>query len=240
MPRDPREVFGRLMALRAVLWRTQFELHLGRAASDRQELEARHADLVAWMAAAQIPLSPRERALLDRPLGSWTPDEVSELVWRNEAAAVLLWYLDLVPTIPPYGVPVPAAAVMERVEQLPRLGSDAPPARPASELAAALELASLWNWRARTERFKREGTRPPPGDSYEEAVARATQSAIESKLVDRSHVTGGDLLVGPSTPYAAADDSQQRTLACIAHERHWALTWLDDSSTAWDSVNPST
>jgi hypothetical protein len=240
MPRDAREVFGRLMALRAVLWRTQFELHLGRAAADRAEIEARHADLARWMAAARIPFSPRERALLDRPLGSWTPDEVSQLVWRNEAAAVLLWYLDLVPAIPPYGVPVPAAAVMERVEQLPTLGSDAPPTRPDAELAAALELASLWNWRARTEAFKRAGKPPAAGDSYEQSIKSAAHAAIESKLVEASHVADGDLLVGPGTRYAAADEKQQRTLACIADERHWALTWIADTSTAWDTVNPST
>ncbi len=240
MPRDAREVFGRLMALRALLWRTQFELHLSRAAANRPAIEAGHADLTQWMAAARIPLSPRERALLDRPLGSWTPDEIGELVWRNEAAAVLLWYLDLVPSIPPYGVPVPAAALMERIEQLPALGSDSPPARPAAELAPALELASLWNWRARTEASKRVGTPPPAGDSYEAAIAGAAKSAVDKKLVDAAHVADGDLLVGPDTRYSMADETQQRTLANIAHERHWALTWLTDTSTAWDSVNPST
>ncbi len=230
------------MALRALLWRTQFELHLSRAAADRPDIEKRHTELTTWIATASIPFSPKERALIDRELGSWTTHEVAEMVWRNEAAAPLLWYLTLVPQVPPYFVVVPAAAVMERIEQLPRLAesSNMPITRSRDELKTALELASLWNWRARCEALRRSGAPAPEGDTYEGVIAQATASAIDIKLVEKKFVLGGDLLVTADTKYGAVDADQQRTLACIAHERHWALTWIADGSTEWDSVNPAT
>lgn len=228
------------MALRALLWRTQFELHLSRAAADRLDIESRNAELTSWIKAASIPFSPKERALLDRELGGWSTDEIAEMVWRNEAAAPLLWYLELVPQVPPYFVVVPAAAVMERIEQLPNMTLDMPKTRSREELENALELASLWNWRARCEALRRSGAQAPEGDTYEGVIAQATNSAIDIKLVEKTFVLDGDLLVTADTKYGDVDADQQRTLACIAHERHWALAWIADGSTSWDTVNPAT
>jgi len=230
------------MALRALLWRTQFELHLSRAAADRRDIEERNGELTSWMKAASIPFSPNERALLDRELGGWTTDEIAAMVWRNEAAAPLLWYLELVPQIPPYFVVVPASAVMERIEQLPQVAEtvERSPARPPEERENPLQPAPLWNWRARCRALRRSGAPAPEGDTYEGAIAQATSSAIDIKLVERTFVLDGDLLVTADTKYADVDADQQRTLACIAHERHWALAWIADGSTQWDTVNPAT
>ncbi len=227
------------MALRALLWRTQLELHLSRAAAQRAMIEQHNAHLTAWMRAAAVPSSPRETELLARPLGGWTQDEIAETVWRNDAAAPLLWLLEQAPWIPPYTVVVPASAVMARMDQLVHL-RDLPTSRHESDISHALELALLWNWRARTEAFRRQGIPAPAGDSYEAAIERATRAAIDSNLVAAEDVADGDLLVGAGTRYSAADDARRLQLACVAHERHWALTWFADPATAWDSVNPAT
>jgi hypothetical protein len=241
MTRDSRQILGRLMALRAVLWRTQFELHLGNNAP-RSEIEPRHAELTGWIRAAKIPFSPREDALMKQALGTWPRDAVSELVWRNESAAILLWAIDQVPSIPPYTIAVPATPVMGQLEQLPQLAAmgDPPPLRPESELEAARELAALWNWRARTEGMRLAGVQPPHGDSFDATIARATEAALAAKLVDAAAVFEGDLALGPGVRNAAAPVEALRKLACVAHERHWTLTWMADASTEWDTVNPST
>lgn len=241
MTRDSRQILGRLMALRAVLWRTQFEVYLGTHERNR-ELEERNGELEAWMRAAKIPFSPREQALMSLPLGKWPHDDVTALLWRNEAAAMLLWAIDLVPSVPPYTIAIPASAVMMELEQLPQVAAmgDAPPLRPEPELDAARQLAELWHWRSRTEGLRLAGTQPPPGDSFDATIARATEAALAAKLIDPTGILDGDFAVAPGARYASAPIEVLRTFACVAHERHWALTWITDATAEWDTVNPST
>lgn len=49
-----------------------------------------------------------------------------------------------------------------------------------------------------------------------------------------------DLAIGGAIRYATAPIDILRKLACVAHQRHWTLSWIADASTAWDTVNPAT
>ena len=131
---------------------------------------------------------------------------------------------------------------MAQLEQLPQLAAmgDAPPLRPESELEAARSLAALWNWRARTEAMRVAGVEPPPGDSFDATIARAVSAGLEGKTISAADVHEGDLAIGPAIRYATAPIEVLRKLACVAHERHWTLSWIADASTDWDTVNPAT
>ena len=99
---DERAVAFRALALTALLTRTQLE-HGVKA--DRQRMagwQRIHDELAGWMAKEGIDaaVSPSERALLERPLGSWSDDEIFECVWRSEALAALLWALGMVDPMP--------------------------------------------------------------------------------------------------------------------------------------------
>lgn len=232
--RSANDVVGRVMGLRAIMWRAQFEL-AARSADRPRDLELRNERHNLWVSTSQVPVSPRERQLLDRGLGTWSMAEIGELVWRNQAAFALLWALGHA-EMPPYTTIVSANIVFEHVERM--FARIAPQLRSAVEIDRAIELAELWNWRGRTETLRRRGVPPPPADSYEATVARAMRSAVEAQLVDAADVADGDLLVGDMR-YATLDHKTFIEVSCIAHERHWALHWLVDTA-AWDDAMPAT
>lgn len=47
-------------------------------------------------------LSSRERTLLEKPLGTWSTQEIADGQWRAEAISVLLWALKPNRTLPPF------------------------------------------------------------------------------------------------------------------------------------------
>lgn len=236
--RTPLEVSERIAALGTILWRIQLENHLFTyGGSGREEMESRNAQLAGWAEAERLAFSPREAELLARPLGAWTPQEMSELVWRFEAVAALAWSIERLAFMPPYDEPAKAVHMLP----LTRVGEPlhVPEAVRADDvLHREIERASLWNWRARTETFRRKGVPAVRGDSYEATVARAVESALSDGLIEGVSTQDGDFLVC-GTPYAAVEADRFIQLACIAFERHRALTWLV-SRESWDDVNPPT
>ena len=245
MPRTANDVLERLFCLRALLFRTQLEVELHVSGASRAEIadrqssiEAAHASLSSWLMASSIAFSPIERTMLADPLGGWKREEVAQLMWRTEAVATLLWTIGLLPAMPPYANTMPLDAVISRLDELP-LSETAPPLRSEPEIERALELAELWHWRARTEILRRQGKPAPADDSYEATVARAMASALEAGLIDPREVANHDFAIS-AMRYADTDESTFMELSCVAFERHVALTWVNDPTTAWDTVNPST
>ena len=68
----------------------------------------KHAGL--WDAA-----STRERILLEKPLGSWSRQEITDGQWREESPMVLLWALRPDMTMPPYDEQAFQSEVMKSV-----------------------------------------------------------------------------------------------------------------------------
>ena len=228
--RRASDVHGRVLALRAILWRTQFEIRAQQGAPRAKlELDAERMNL--WVATSQVPVSPLEREMLDRPFGGWQMPELAALAWRMEAAIALLWCLAQL-EMPPYTEAVPPNIAFDYLERAAVLVT--PSLRPELDVARETELASLWNWRARTETLRRQGMQPPPGDSFDATIARATRSASDMGLV-----TANDDLVVDGSRYADVAHERFVELSCIALERHWALAWLGNN-TAWDLANPPT
>jgi hypothetical protein len=234
--RSASEILGRLKSLRLVLCRMQLELHLTKGAP-RDRLRVASDQLNVDARAAAVP-TPREQSLLDRPFGEWTLDEIAQLAWRNEAAVALLWALGLLAEMPPYTAPVPAKTVMDHLDRLKRTDG-APQLRERTLREDALELATFWNWRARTEQFRRSGMPAPPGDTYDATIQRAIRSIVDAGLIRQENVGEGDVMI-VDVRYANVDGGTFLQLACIAFERQLALEWVNDATKDWDTLVPST
>jgi hypothetical protein len=208
--RDQSEAIGRAEALRAVV--------LAAAGEPGPEGEP--------------PLSPRERQLLARPREDWDEQDAADAAWRGEALGALAWALSLEEALPPYDAPFDHAGLARELDlEEARL-------RPFEEIDAARETARLWHWRARTALLQEQGTLPLPErwSSYDQLVAAAAMRGFEQGLLP-APLRGDFPAFGKIYRHLAGD---QRALAhSVAAERHYALTWLCDTS-AWDEVATDT
>ena len=182
-------------------------------------------------------LSVRERALLAKQITSWTPRELSDAGWRNEALGVLLWSLSALDDVPPYDVSferlpalVPLLAPTSDFRKLARL-------RPPDVIASARDLAELWHWRSRTRHLQEH-------DSH--AARRHDLDAITTGGGAGSYAAGsipqpidGDFpAYGKS--YRALDAGEYAAVTSSAVERKYALNWLCGYASDWDSVPTDT
>jgi hypothetical protein len=98
----------RALCLASLVLRAKAEYQLRPAAEDRPDTDSTiDSDLVAkqetWMKQKGLwdAASPLERVLMEKPLGSWTRQEVADSQWGEEALAVLLWALKPGADLPP-------------------------------------------------------------------------------------------------------------------------------------------
>lgn len=116
-PRSRRELLGyaaglavaeRALCLRGMIFRAHAEHALDpESGVQRTEIEYRSdiaVQCVQWLKQQGVweTASVRERALFEKPLGSWHRDEILEGSWRAESLGVLLWALESIKDLPPY------------------------------------------------------------------------------------------------------------------------------------------
>jgi hypothetical protein len=208
--RDPSEVAGRAAALRALVLA---------AAGEGQP-------------AGNLAFTPRERALLARPVADWSPQDVVDVIWHGEALGTLAWSLALEEELPGYDEPFDHVALARRLE----LG--APKPRPFAELEQARETARLWHWRARSALLHENGSLELPEHwrSFDQLVAAAAMRGFEDGLLP-TPVRGDFPALGKV--YRHLDPEQRALLHSIAAERHYALVWLLGHD-PWDEVETDT
>jgi hypothetical protein len=110
-------------------------------------------------------------------------------------------------------------------------------ARPEEELERERLRAEFWNWRCRCGQMRRDGMRPPPGQTYEETIARAARSALSDGLIDA--VVRGDVSYG-GVPLRDLSPRAFAWAADSAQERHHALNWVCGFAADWDRVPTDT
>lgn len=239
--KEQKAVAFRALALVALLTRTQLE-HGVKADGQRMAGWQRiHDELGDWMAkeGVDVAVSPSERALLERSLGSWSDDEIFECVWRSEALTALLWALGMVDPIPDCGRRVEEAVINPHIPALrpvaPWLASAR--LRPAEALRAARRTAEPWLWRARTEMARRRGTKPPPGETYEGIVALAMKHALDDGVI--AGAVDGDLDV-EGTAFAELEQPQFADAYSVSLERLFAMNWVCGFAEDWDQTPTDT
>jgi hypothetical protein len=102
MPKPALDVARRCLCLELLLQRYVLETDADDPVSDRDRARA------AWLArlgdlGVADALTAHERALLERPVGELSEDELDDLHGRATGAAVLVWALGRVPVRPTFG-----------------------------------------------------------------------------------------------------------------------------------------
>lgn len=104
-PPDQETVAYRGLCLGVVIMRAEFEqLVQAIEVAEVWDLHQAIVDRTAtWMADEGLTFrsTARERALLAKPLGSWTEPEIIDMSWRLESLGILLWALSLQGEISP-------------------------------------------------------------------------------------------------------------------------------------------
>ena len=185
-----------------------------------------------------IALSVRERTLLEKPVGTWSKQEIADGQWRAEAIGVLLWALKPKSDLPSYDKQRSSTDVMDALPPPPSSARFVREAqlRSADEIIGARKVAELWLWRARTTQLQRTGVAAPEGWTFEKIIAMTAEKA------------GGDRLFVPidhdfpafNQAYSKLSEEQWHTMHSIAQERLYALNWLCKYAEDWDAVPTGT
>ena len=102
------EVSDRALVLYALSRRGTIEFVVSESGGEPSRLaQAERARLEAgqWLERESVAPALREdeRTLMDAESGSWPSEAIADAMWRKEALGVLLWALEHVADLPPYG-----------------------------------------------------------------------------------------------------------------------------------------
>ncbi|MBX3219515.1 MAG: hypothetical protein KF795_03280 [Labilithrix sp.] len=100
--KDPVDVARRCLCLELLLQRLGLETDTDDPAAERDEVRRRWVSRLGDLA-LEAALLPDERALLERPVGALTEDDLDDLHGRASGALVLLWSLGRIATRPSFG-----------------------------------------------------------------------------------------------------------------------------------------
>jgi hypothetical protein len=102
------QVADRAFVLYALVRRGTIELVIAETDGDPSRIrqgEAARAETDAWLERERLSgaLTDVERRLFQTISGSWPAEAIIDAMWRKEALGTLLWALQHVPAMPPYG-----------------------------------------------------------------------------------------------------------------------------------------
>ena len=183
-------------------------------------------------------LSSRERALMKKPVGSWSTQDIADGQWRAEALRALLWALKSFPSFPPYDEQAPigaVTAVLPPPDKCQRFISNAA-LRDDNDIARARSIAELWLWRARTTQLQMSGATPPEGWTFEKIISVTAEWARKEQFFSPIDQDFPAL----NKPYSKLSEDEWRTVHSIAQERLYALNWLCKYADDWDAVPTGT
>jgi hypothetical protein len=235
------EVAYRALALIALTYRVTLD-SLARTDSEKNARWSEILDqLRSWVRGQGIDpyLSAVERHALGQPLNEIDDDTLFALSWRLQALVAILWALHKIEPMPTYAESYSADALqpllpfgqpIEGFLTTTRL-------RTEEELVMERHRAEFWNWRARTDLLRRQGMKPPAGETYDTTIARAVQTALDEGVV--TEVRDGDVLCN-GVPYRVLSPEAFADAASTAQERHFALNWMCGYAEDWDDTPTDT
>jgi hypothetical protein len=176
------EVSDRALVLYALVRRGTIEFVVTETGGDPgrvRQAEAARRETDDWLEREDVwrAVTDDERRLLEAPSGSWPREAVADAMWRKESLGTLLWALDHVEDMPPYGLEFEQQRLDEAIT---RYGSVAG-FRAAGRLRPDDRLESAWleadAWFGATE--------GRAGDDAQVASAAAERFRALSWLRDR-------------------------------------------------------
>lgn len=193
--------------------------------SDRQELSKSYDSLSRVYRSTPptgVQLSPTERVILEKPIGTWSDADKLNVGWRTECAAVLGWAVGVIDTLAPYDQMAAYDCIRPLTDYDIRKGNVT--LRAPELLDQALKDAEQWHWRARQ-------VQPYfPSSSIDTLTGQAAgrrRDIIRRALGDESRLF--------EKPYEELTFMEWSLACSIASERHHALSWLWDGG-PWDEV----
>lgn len=230
--RPARQVGQRLIALIAMLNRTELETRNGQTA--QEELEEERFDLSAWLIDQQIEgaLSPLEDRFLNAPAGSLSQDDLDALSSILGSVEAIAWSLKLT------GSPRGNQEIAEIIAQAPgpedRVGAflQSVSLRPLPAIADTREESEIWAWRFDIElEARREHRSIYPEDSE---VIRGVLNEMADSGANVESIDGDFVLDG--FPVAKIDTVLIEFAAALEIERLKAFNWICGYGTTWDDV----
>lgn len=169
-----------------------------------------------------VALSPKERAILETPLGAWSAADRLNVGWRTECAGVLGWAIGVIDVLAPYDQMIPYEWIQPLVS--PDIQQRLLSPRTPEELDRALADAERWHWRAR----QAQGYFANPSvDTLTGKAADRRKHGLRQALGENAHLFG--------KPYEDLTFQEWSLAWSIASERHHALKWVWDGG-PWDEV----
>ncbi|GAB1421279.1 DUF4272 domain-containing protein [Anaerolineales bacterium] len=173
----------------------------------------------------QPHLTVHEKELLSRELGEWPPQETLQIGWRVESLGMLLWALGALANIPYFDTQFEPDEVLEPIDILTPTIDFVWQAtlRPADQLHYARYLAELWQWRAQSYLFEKEGMQPSSDLTLDEIIRMtATQEHKDGAL----HRLIDEDFAAFDKAYRDLSEDQAALAASIANERYQVMNWL--------------
>jgi hypothetical protein len=145
------DISDRALILYALVRRASIEYALGEFAHDPQRLaqaERARVETGRWLERESLghALTDVERTLLDAASGAWPSQAIADGMWRKEALGVLLWALQHVSVLPPFGDEFEVAVLNERIEAYGSVSSFRANGRPRGDddIERAWHEADTW------------------------------------------------------------------------------------------------
>ncbi|QDU54892.1 DUF4272 domain-containing protein [Aeoliella mucimassa] len=192
-------------------------------------------------------LSLRERELITTTMASLTERQQIDMTWRVESAAVLLWALGKLDTLPEFDT----RASHDLLKEFPQEATDeflaTATLRPPEELERMRQLAESWHWRSRTRQMQESGEAFPANEALT-SIGVNSYADVVRMSAHRLHEAGelkqviDDDFAAMGKSYQSLDAEEWAVVRSITMERHFALNWLCGYSTDndWDSTPTDT
>jgi hypothetical protein len=150
-PPSAVEVADRALVLYAYVRRATIEFALGEFGHDPLRLaqaERARRETERWLERESLAgaLTEQERLLFAAPSGSWPNEAVTDGMWKREALAVVLWAVERVDHLPPFGVEVDAGSLDDAITLAGSVSSFRANVRmrPEAEIERAWGEADAW------------------------------------------------------------------------------------------------
>lgn len=240
---DEKTAAYRALCLGALLMRANLEDRLRSAMPlpSAQPASLLWEPVKSWLEQYNVSpfLSPKEKELLGKPVGSWSLQEIVNSSWRAEALGVILWALQQINNVPSYDTQFLAPDVLKRLPmgRQPAEFVGKVKLRSSTDLSKARDLAELWNWRSRTTRTQKGQVNLPPGMTFQQIISNSARQAHKTGMIS-SPIDNDFPLYGKS--FGKLSDEEYQNSSSICQERHFALNWLTGHSEDWDNTPTET
>lgn len=192
-------------------------------------------------------VTPSEKSFFSLSAPEITEEAQINASWRMEAAAVLMWALNLIDCLP--DIDMQADTDLLRLVKIRKIGFiyDGPKLRPPGEISQLRNIIETWHWRVNTRRLIESDYDFQPTESMQERGISSLDDIVKM-TASRAYENGDinefieDDFVFRGQPFRSLTNDDFYEATSIIIERHHALNWLCGYApkNAWDETPTDT